>query len=623
MTSGEVCDELGPPAHSCADATVTLPLCETIFLSVGMAGAIDQTAIDTELARILASAPFARAPRARKLLTYVVANGVGENARRMKESSIALDVFDRDPAKFDGDRDGIVRVTVNRLRELLDRYYANEGREGAIRFEIPRGSYAPIVRRMVPTGLPEKPRIAVLPLANLTGDDTAITLCDGLTDDAIDALTRIPDTRVLARTSTLRYRNSEADIREIAAELQVDAVLEGSVQRIGSRLRVTAQLILGQDGTHLWSHAFEVDADDRGALQVALVDTVVRSLGKQSAVSDAVVTRIESTKVVAIVRTLLDNARASAAPFSVEGLLRAQALAREATELAPEYAPAWSQLAAVLLQQRLSYNTTWVVPLETFRSAYARALEIDANEPIAVCLRGYDLVAHEYRWTEGLAEAARAVDLAPNNAILVMRLGYLNFCANHFAEARTLFDRALELDPFSPLAYYNRALVEMTIESSDTAFAWLAKGRKRAGDIMLFDEADVAFLLMQRKNDEALQKATVLAEKYQGVPSALMRYGMCLAASGHAQEGRDAFKPVLTQVNPSHRDLMCAWIELYARDYDRCFDFLDRAIDAKASGCPLIACDEEHYQMADDPRWSALMTRLNRSSVSPYQPLTA
>jgi TolB-like protein len=576
--------------------------------------------VSDALRRVLRSRTFSRSTRLSKLLQYVVEFKAGNNRAPLKEITIALEVFSRSAKSYDPATDGIVRVSFNRLRDLLTTYYEDEGARDTLRFEIPRGGYAPLIRRTTVAGLPEKPRIAVLPLANLTGDDAAAALCDGLTDDAIDALTRIPDTRVLARTSTLRYRNSEANIREIAGELGVDAVLEGSVQRVDSRLRVTAQLILGRDGTYLWSHAFEVDADDRNALQAALLDTVVRSLGKQSAASDAVVTRIESTKVAAIVRSLLDNARASAAPFSVEGLLRAEALTREATELAPDFAPAWSQLAAVLLQQRLSYNTTWVVPLEAIRSAYERALALDSNEPLAVGLRGYDLVAHTYRWKEGLAEAARAVDLAPNNATLVMRLGYLNFCANAYAHARDLFDRTLDLDPFSPLAYYNRSLVEMTAGEPEVAFNWLATGRKRAGHIMLFDEAEVAYLLMLRKFNEALDKASVLADKHRGVPSALLRLGMSLAACGRVEEGRSAFEPALAKVNPSHRDLMSAWIELYARDYDRCFHYLNSAIDAKASGCPLIACDVEHYHMANDPRWDAMMRRLNRSLTPPYRP---
>lgn len=155
-----------------------------------------------------------------------------------------------DAATYDSATDGIVRVSVNRLRDLLDRYYGDEGAHAALRFEIQRGVYVPIIRRATPPGLPPLPRINVLPLANFTGYPDFDPLCDGLTEDIIDAMTRVPDTRIIARTSSFRFKGQALDVRDIAQALNVDALLEGSVQQVGVRLRVTAQLVLGSDGSH-------------------------------------------------------------------------------------------------------------------------------------------------------------------------------------------------------------------------------------------------------------------------------------------------------------------------------------------------------------------------------------
>ena len=207
--------------------------------------------IEAELGCVLDSRSFARSARQRILLRYLVDARGAAGASRLKESTIALDVFERDAAIFDSANDGIVRVSVNRLRDLLDRHYENEGARAELRFEIQRGCYVPIIRRATPTGLPPLPRIAVLPLANFTGDESLDALCDGLTEDVIDALAHVDDVRVIARTSSFKYKGLALDVRTVARELSVDAIVEGSVQALGTRFRVTAQMIFGTDGTHL------------------------------------------------------------------------------------------------------------------------------------------------------------------------------------------------------------------------------------------------------------------------------------------------------------------------------------------------------------------------------------
>ena len=129
-----------------------------------------ESLITAELDRTLESRTLARSARARDLLRYLIDSKRLGHAGRLKESTIALDVFSRDAATYDSATDGIVRVSVNRLRELLDRYYADEGRSSELRFEIQRGDYTPTIRQSTPAGPPDLPRITVLPLVNFTGD---------------------------------------------------------------------------------------------------------------------------------------------------------------------------------------------------------------------------------------------------------------------------------------------------------------------------------------------------------------------------------------------------------------------------------------------------------------------
>ena len=158
-----------------------------------------ESLINAELTCALESRTFARSARARDLLRYLIDSKRSGHAGRLKESAIALDVFSRDASTYDSATDGIVRVSVNRLRELLDRYYADEGRSSELRFEIQRGGYTPIIRRSTPAGLPDLPRIAVLPLANFTGDTSNEALCDGLTENWKCAQSREPRVRASLR----------------------------------------------------------------------------------------------------------------------------------------------------------------------------------------------------------------------------------------------------------------------------------------------------------------------------------------------------------------------------------------------------------------------------------------
>src|SRR5262245_38858499 len=278
-------------------------------------------AVREELARILASAPFATAARARRFLTYVVEQTLAAQTDGIKELVLATEVFDR-PASFDPRLDTIVRVEAGKVRKRLDEYYASAGSQSAIRIEIPRGSYVPRIhlrddpsssgtkdgglvhrgsrRRFLPGAVivavigiafviwgplwdnraptatsPAPLAIAVLPFDNFSPDPANEYLADGFAEDLTDALTRIGGIRVASRTSAFTFKGRHADVREIGAKLNVGYVIEGSVRRDGERLKVSAQLVRTDDGYHVWSRAFERDVRDILAVQDEVARAVV------------------------------------------------------------------------------------------------------------------------------------------------------------------------------------------------------------------------------------------------------------------------------------------------------------------------------------------------------------
>jgi TolB-like protein/Tfp pilus assembly protein PilF len=420
-----------------------------------MAEALTEDQIDAELARVLESRSFARAGRQRKLLRYLVDALRAGALARLKENTIALDVFGRDPATYDSASDGIVRVSVNRLRELLSRYYLEEGGDCALHFEIPRGGYAPILRRAAPVGLPKSPRIAVLPLANFSGDSSLDPLCDGLTEDVIDALAHVDEIRVIARTSSFKYKGLALDVRKVARELSVDAILEGSVQALGTRIRVTAQMILGSDGTHLWSHAFEADATDRSVLQQALIDLMKRSVGVAVPVTDdatdtpppasevAPLPSIEAA-IIAYHRGLYSYRK-----DTTEGFTAAEFALNDAIEIEPQFARAHAALARVLW----AIGNAGARPLRacaTLALQSARhALALAPNDPMVLSAHGYLEFFVNYDPAAAFSSAARAIATAPN--AVEARLFHAKICTytRRFIDADASLSKAQSLDPLS------------------------------------------------------------------------------------------------------------------------------------------------------------------------------
>ena len=498
---------------------------------------LSESLIAAELARALESRTFARSTRARDLLRYLIDSKRAAQGGRLKESAIALDVFNRSAATYDSATDGIVRVSVNRLRELLDRYYADEGRSSGLRFEIQRGGYTPIIRRSTPVGLPHLPRIAVLPLANFTGQASNEALCDGLTEDIIDAMTRVPEVRVIARTSSFRFKGMALDVRSIAKELSVDALLEGSVQVVGDRLRVTAQLILGSDGTHLWSHAFAFASSERRELQDALIDMMLRSL--KPGVPVLAVAPGSPQSISPQAQSLIDQARGLNVTQAPDNLPYAETLAQRATELAPEHPDAWFVLAMVRYSRRSAFTgAASYGGVGSASEALQRALALDPNNPQALSLSAYMLINDSLQWTDALHCAQRAVSLAPNHAGVNGRLAFIQLCFGKFDESVQTYAHVFSLDPLAPPARYYYALALAAAGRSDEALRCVEDGRSVLGDSSLLQEMLCSILEIAGDLKAAARVSQKALTQYPGSTSIMMHAAYALAAQGALDEAR-------------------------------------------------------------------------------------
>ena len=568
-----------------------------------------ESLIAAELANALESRTFARSARARDLLRYLIES---KRFGRLKESAIALDVFGRNAATYDSATDGIVRVSVNRLRDLLDRYYADEGRNNALRFEIQRGGYTPILRRPTPVGLPNLPRIAVLPLANFTGNANSEALCDGLTEDIIDAMTRVPDIRVIARTSSFRYKGMALDVRNIASELSVDAVLEGSVQVVGDRLRVTAQLILGSDGTHLWSHAFTFVSSERRELQDALIDIMLRSLKPGIPLPVAAPSSVPSIGPQA--QSLIDQARGLNVTQVPDNLTYAEMLAQRATELAPEHAEAWFVLAMVRYSRRSAFSSV-AADEGGGSAAYAlhRALTFDPNNAQAISLSAYILITDSLQWSEALRCAERAVSLAPNHAGVNGRLAFIQLCLGRFEESVQTYAHVLSLDPLAPPARYHYALALAAAGRTADALLYVEDGRKLLGDSLLLQETLCSILEISGDIETAASVSQKALLRFPASISLMMHAAYSLAAQGQLDQARalcNRHTASLT-ASPTSQHYVRMYIESGGQDSDAFFLHAMALASSHEPHIMLLPASPIFKKYHRDARWRVLLEKLS------------
>jgi adenylate cyclase len=301
--------------------------------------------------------------------------------------------------------------------------------------------------------LPEKPSIAVLPFNNLSGDSTQDYIADGISENIISALSKISEMFVIASNSTFTYKGKPVKVQQVSEELGVRYVLEGSTQKIGNRLRITAQLIDAITGHHLWSEKYDRDMKDLFDLQDEITHKIIVELqvklteGEQARVSHKSTTNLEAWSYAVRGLKLFEDT-------SKEHNAKAMELFERAVELDPGYVWAWVRLAWTHFTAvgRPGWSQS---PSESYKKGIEisqKVLVMDESDSDVRALLGY-VYLWEDKYDQAIIEGEKSIVLDPTNAQAHVLLAVSMNIVARFDEAIELVKKAMRLHPYYP-AYY-------------------------------------------------------------------------------------------------------------------------------------------------------------------------
>ncbi len=350
--------------------------------------------------------------------------------------------------------------------------------------------------------------LAVLPLANLSGDAGQDSFADAMTEELTTRLARMGTWRITSRASAMGYRGTRKNAREIARELGVDALIEGSIIREGSRVKITAQLIDPQTDQHLWADTYERQIESVLAIQNDVARAIAREVGltltpEQNASLSAATRNVLPAAYDAYVR-----GRHAWNKRTEPDLWQAVRFFQESIDADPTYAPAYAGLADCYAQ--LGYGS-YISPEDSFpraRAAAQKALELDPTLADAHASLGYALMYYDWNFALAEREYKQAIELNPNSATARQWYAYLLTAMERLSEAEREVGIAKTLDPLSvPIA------------------------------------TDRAFMLhYYGKNDEALHSVKLALEMNSKAPLAYFWLGRIYTSQGRNEEALAAFK---------------------------------------------------------------------------------
>ena len=453
--------------------------------------------------------------------------------------------------------------------------------------------------------------LAVLPLENLSRDPEQEYFAEGMTEALINNLAKIGALRVVSRTTAMHYKGVHRPLRELAQELHVDGIVEGTVQRSGKRLRISAQLLHAPTDTHLWAESYDRDLRDVLALQSEVAQAIAREI------------RIKLTPV--------DQARfAEARPVdpeayeaylkgryhwnrrSGEGLKKGLQYFQQAVAKDPNYAAAYLGLADCL--SVLGW-TGFVAPDEGCGKAgglIVQALEIDRGSGEAHASLGFATMLYDYDFTTAEREFERSIELSPRYATAHQWFGLYLALMARFEEGYTELKRAVRLDPHSLMIRVTLGFVCWCGRRYDEAIEQFEKVLETDPNF-LWAHCDMGFTFADHSMYErAIAAGRKAVELSQAAPTFVALLGDEYAVAGQLGEAKKILKQ-LQELSKQQYVTSYVVARIYAAvgETDEALRWLETAYQERAAWMVILKVDPRFDHMRSDPRFLELMRRMN------------
>ena len=442
--------------------------------------------------------------------------------------------------------------------------------------------------------------IAVLPFVNMSSDSEQEYFSDGISEEVLNLLAKIPELRVAARTSSFSFKDKAVEIPDIASRLKVAHVLEGSVRKSGNQVRITAQLIRADNGYHLWSETYDRTLDNIFKIQDEIAVAVVDAL-KVTLLGEAPKARETDPKAYQLFLEGQYISRQISAPT----MPRAIELLKEALEIDPEYAPAWAELAYAYMWNSAIGDMPIDVASLLADKAIQKALEADPDYAWTYFVRGVKNAHNNFDFKAAAEDYRHALQLDPGNAFLIGANGNINRVLGRIDDSIPLYEKALELDPLIPeirnlqgLAYYFAGHLDeakAAYRTAQTLSPEISGGHYRVGRVLLAQGRPAEALTEMQQETSPVYRVTGQALAYHDL--------------GDRDESQSALDDLIDNYADSAA-FQVAEVYAYRDEKDNAFQWLDNAVEIRDSGIASVLANPALRELITDPRWPVFLENL-------------
>ena len=490
---------------------------------------------------------------------------------------------------------------------------------GALLWRVARPAHDAAASAGVPAPAPARiaapadhKSIAVLPLVNTSGDPSNEYFSDGLSEELISVLARIPDLKIIGRTSSFRFKNTNDDSRTIGERLGVANLLEGSVRKQGDRVRIAVDLITAVDGRQLWSATYDRELKDIFAVQSEIATAVVEQLKLKLLGGDLAVRPATRDPSLPAYTAMLQGAHLLP-NFNEADLRKAIVYFEEATRLDPQYAlayanlcGAWRALAALYLSEPAAVKDAY----QRARTASDMALRLAPDLSEGHIALGFLKLTADLDLPGAEAEFRRAAELAPGDYRPVDALGYLLAAQGRLDDGEAMSRRAIELDPLSITPLLNLARMQIVANRLDEAEATLRKAIALQ-PALSHAHAYLTTIDLMRNDPIAARRDADLEP-----PGFWHDYAGALARQREGDRASaDAALEALIGKYSYGGPFQIAVVYALRKEPDRAFEWLDKAWAARDAGMTQLFVTPFLADYRDDPRFVAIAAKLGIDST--------